>query len=155
MLTENDIYHLDSQEFLELLASEIWKEENQFLLLGEKQSGVPEYFYISAYLIDFETELMINGLLGLLQNSVTYNFENTLNSLKIIENEKSVNCLQNILKTLSKYGKSPAQMREEPISDEDFDRLYQDLRLFENELHDIFPLIWEDLQRYLLNIRGK
>lgn len=155
MLTKENTFHLTTDEFLEKIATELWEKDNIYLISEEKRPDIPEYFYITAYLIEFETELMMQGLLGLLGNSTTYNFENTMDSLSLIDNQKGVACLQNILETLSKYGKTPQKIREEDTDEVILDKIWEDLAPFEEELYAVFPNIWEDLVRYLIKIRGK
>lgn len=155
MITEENTFHLTTDEFLEKMALELWEKENSYLISEEKRPNIPEYFYITAYLLDFETELMMQGLMGLLGNSTTYNFENTMDSLKVIDNQQGVDCLQNIIEILSKYEKTPKKMREEPTNEVVFDKISEDLAPYEDELYVIFANVWEDLKRYLVNIRGK
>lgn len=155
MLTKENTFHLTTDEFLEKIAIELWEKDNIYLISEEKRPDIPEYFYITAYLIEFETELMMQGLLGLLGNSTTYHFQNTIDSLRVIDNQKGVHCLQNILETLSKYGKTPQKMREEYTDEVILDKIWGNLVPFEDELYAVFPNIWEDLERYLINVRGK
>lgn len=155
MITAENTFHLTTDEFLEKMALELWEKENSYLISEEKRPNIPEYFYITAYLLDFETELMMQGLMGLLGNSTTYHFENTMDSFKVIDNQQGVYCLQNIIEILSKYEKTPKKMREEPTNEVVFDKISEDLAPYEDELYVIFANVWKDLKRYLVNIRGK
>jgi len=161
---------LASYDFLEKLSIELWKKENIYLLDEPMRADIPEFFYISAYIIQFDTEFQMQGLTTLLTNSSTYNFENTLESLKIIGSKRLVNCLQNILNTLKNYDMTPVKMRDRflkgteglpeysIISTGQFlkeDELLLDLKVHEDELYEIYNEIWTDLEAYLIKVRGK
>ncbi|AXE16734.1 hypothetical protein DR864_02805 [Runella rosea] len=162
--------NLTSFDFIEMLSTELWDDDNIYLIDDPKKEDIPDYFYITAYLLQFDTELQMSGLTTLLTNSSTYNFENTLNSFKKIGSIKLANCLQDILDTLNKFGMTPAKMRDRFLKgSEDFSEysiittgqffkendLLEELKIHEDELFNIYSQIWIDLESYLINIRGK
>ncbi|TAE14198.1 MAG: hypothetical protein EAZ95_10270 [Bacteroidetes bacterium] len=169
-ITLENTQQLTSYNFIERLSIELWKKENIYLIDEPKKVGVPDYFYITAYLIQFDTEFQMQGLTTLLTNSTAYNLENTLDSFNIIGSTTLANCLQDILNTLHKYGLTPIKMRERflqgtaglpeysIITSGNFfkeEDLFQDLSVHEKKLYEIYQQIWTDLEAYLIKIRGK
>lgn len=167
-LTSENTKFLNTEEFLDKLAIELWSEENIYLLNEPQKTDIPDYFYISAYLIEFETELLMQGLATLLTNSVVYNFDNVLEYSKIISCKPLENCLKNIIQTLQEFELKPTDLREnflqksQNIQEYDIinndimeENLYEKLSYHEEQLHEIFPQVWEDLYSYLKKKRGK
>lgn len=169
-ITLDNTKHLTSYDFIEKLSIELWENDNIYLIDEPRKEEIPNYFYISAYLIQFDTEFQMQGLTALLTNSSTYNFENTLDSLKEIGSTNLSNCLKGILDTLSKYGMTPKKMRDRflnyteglpefaIITTGQFfkeDDLIEDLKIYEDKLFEIYTQIWTDLEAYLIKIRGK
>ena len=169
-ITLDNTKQFTSYDFIEKLSIELWENDNIYLIDEPQKVGIPDYFYISAYLIQFDTEFQMQGLTSLLTNSSTYNFENTLDSLKIIGSINLTNCLQGVLDTLNKYGMTPLKMRDRflkgtkglpeysIITTGQFfkeDDLLEDLKVYEDELHKIYNQIWTVLEVYLIKIRGK
>lgn len=169
-ITIDNTINLSSYDFIERLSIELWESDNIYLIAEPKRADIPGFFYITAYLIQFDTEFQMQGLTTLLTNSSTYNFENTLDSLKTIGSTTLANCLQKILGTLNRYGMSPAKMRDRFLkgteglpeysiitSGQFFkeDNLLEDLKVHEDELLEIYTQIWKDLEMYLIKVRGK
>ncbi len=169
-LTIDNTRELTSYDFIEKLSIELWRNDNLYLIEEPKKVEIPDYFYISAYLIQFDTEFQMQGLTTLLTNSSTYNFENTLSSLKIIDSPNLANCLQGVLDALSKYGMTPIKMRDRFLKGTEGlpeysiittgqffkeNDLLNDLKVHEDKLFEIYPQIWTDLEKYLIKIRGK
>lgn len=168
-LTQENTIHLKSIDFIEKFSINLWDKENIYLIDEPQREEIPEYFYITAYLLQFDTEFQMQGLLTLLTNSSTYNFENTLKSFKIIGSKKLENCLQMILNSLNKYGMTPIKMRDRFLQGTEGlpefsiittgqlfneDDLLQELEIHSNELYEIYPQILTDLETYLINVRG-
>lgn len=112
----------------------------------------------------------MSGLVTLLSNSTAYNFKNTLNNFKEINSQHFVQCLEGILSTLERYGMTPIKMRESFIDSTSKlaeysiitmkkvhkeDELLEALSIYEDELFDTSPQIWDELEKYLIDIRGK
>jgi hypothetical protein len=171
ILTVDSTKNLTSPEFLEIFSIEMWSDENIYLIEELPRADIPNYFYITAYCLQFETEFLMSGLTTLLSNSTAYNFINTLESFRRIESDIFVKCLQGIMDTLGKYGLSPAGLRERflrtttelpeysiitmaEIHKTD-GNLLSELKIYEDELFKIYPKIWDELENYLLKIRGK
>lgn len=168
-ITPENTIELKSNEFIEKLSIDLWEEDNIYLINEPKKESIPDYFYVSAYIIQFDTEFQMQGLTTLLTNSTSYNFENTLNSFKLIGSTNLANCLQGILNTLNKYGMTPVKMRDRFLggseglpehsivttgqffNEED---LLEDLELHEEELNKIYPQIATNLGGYLIKTRG-
>lgn len=161
---------LTSSDFIETFSIEMWSDKNIYLLNESRKNTIPDYFYVTAYLLQFETEFEMSGLTTLLSNSSTYNFENTLISFREIGSTKSAKCLEGILNTLQKYDLTPIKMREwflnhaEGLSEYSIikmgqafkgDDLLDELGVYDNELSDICSEIRTDLEEYLIKIRGQ
>ncbi len=168
-ITLDNSNQLSSYDFIEKLSIELWEDDNIYLIDEPKKVGIPDYFYISAYLIQFDTEFQMQGLATLLTNSSTYNFENTLDSLKIIDSTNLANCLQGVLDTLNKYGMTPVKMRDRFLQGTEHlheysiittgqffkeEDLLEELEKHEDELNEIYTQIWTDLEAYLIKVRG-
>ena len=170
LITPENTENLTSYEFIEKLSIELWEEDNIYLINQLQRTDVPDYFYKTAYLLEFDTEFQMSGLTTLLSNSSTYNFENTLKSFVEIGSTSLASCLQGILDTLHKFGLTPIKMRERFINGTqelplysiitvgqffNEDDLLEELRVHDNKLNEIYTQIWTDLEEYLIKIRGK
>ncbi|WP_430472155.1 DUF3418 domain-containing protein [Wielerella bovis] len=148
LLIEQKTSELDTSAFLAYFAKHLYDEENRHLLDKPISKNIPEYFYICAYLIDFETELSMSGLEGLLCNSTAHHFKDVHNALKIINNHQGVECIQSIIDVLAQNNTSPETFGNEQ---RELFELSESLRKYSQQLSDeIFPTVWADLEKYLL-----
>ena len=155
LLTVENTKHLTSRDFLELLSIELFNSENLYLLLENRREGIPDYFYISAYILEFDTEFEMQGLNTLLANSTTYNFYNALESYKKINATPFVDALEGIIAVLQKFGLTPMDMRDKFITELEFEKIATELRVFEKKLYEIYADFWDYLVSYLMKVRGK
>jgi hypothetical protein len=170
IITPENTENLTSYEFIEKMSIELWEGDNIYLIDKPQRADIPDYFYKTAYLLQFDTEFQMSGLTTLLSNSSTYNFENTLKSFVEIGSISLASCLQGILDTLHKFGMTPIKMRERFINGTqelplysiitvgqffNEDNLLEELQVHGNELYEIYTQIWTDLEAYLIKIRGK
>jgi hypothetical protein len=139
---------LTNEEFVETLSIHLWDKENIYLIDEDIKADIPNYFYISAYIIEFNTEFQMQGLVTLLSNSPAKNFENTLNSLKIIESSELYKCLTDIKYKLSAFGFTPENVGV--IID---DEILIEMRICEKILLKIYPNMLIDLVKYLRKVR--
>jgi hypothetical protein len=161
LLTLENTKNLSSYDFIETFSIEVWDEVNIHLVRGPKKDTFPDYFYLTACLLEFDTEFQMSGILTLLTNS--------LNGFKQIESHKLTECLQGILNTLHKFGMTPIKMREQFLNGAQnlpecsiittgqyFDEkgLLAELKIHGNKLDEIYGEIWPDLESYLIKIRG-
>ena len=154
-LTIENTENLTSREFIELLSIELFNSDNNYLLTKPQVQDIPEYFYISAYLLEFDTEFQMQGLLTTLTNFTAYNFMNTLNSCRKINNIELTECLEGIFECLQKYDLTPVKFRENWIEPSQETYLFEELRAFDKKLWKLLPKLWEDLENYLKEVRKK
>jgi hypothetical protein len=171
LLTVDNTSDMTSEDFLEVFSIEMWNPENIYLIEESPRENIPDYFYVTGYCLQFEAELLMSGLTTLLSNSTAYNFINTLESFKKVKSETFAKCLQGILDTLHKYGLTAVGMREKFIHEtselpefsiitmaeihQSEGNLLSELKIYEAELFKTYPKIWDDLENYLIEIRGK
>jgi hypothetical protein len=98
-------------EILGELATKIYRPP--FSALRDDIRSVPEELRISILIIDFDTAIQMNGMLGFLENSTGLYFLDTIDAFEAIGASKTANILRTIRGIMSDCGVTVEQLRED------------------------------------------
>ncbi len=131
--TDIEIKGLSGEEICEKLADELWQyDRSQWL-------ECDEFIQVAAFLIDFDTELQMEGIFNFLENSIGNYATNIINAFKIIGDEKDAEILSEIC-----YLNDNCELSEE---------IESKIEMLENQLYLNREFdIWQLLFKYLDDI---
>ena len=98
-------------EIVELLAVQIYQPPLAGLRGNLRE--LPEVLRVPVLLIDLDTELMMNGILGFLENNTGLYLSETIEALTLISAHETSETLQAVTRIMAKHGVSPADLRAE------------------------------------------
>ncbi|QDV28628.1 hypothetical protein Spb1_04910 [Planctopirus ephydatiae] len=135
----SEFEHLTSRELIERLSTRIY--DPSFCKARDQIFAVPSLLRVVVLVLDFDTEVNMQGMLGFLQNSTGRYLSETIESFHQIGAHATATILQNIHGILDTHGVSTSQLRS------DFDRttLYQVTNF--NELHGDLGSLPEEVER--------
>ena len=133
--TEFGIKGLSGEEICEKLADELWNYDRSHWLECD------EFIQVAAFLIDFDTELQMEGIFGFLVNSIVNYATNVIEAFKAIGDEKDAEILSEIC-----YLNGNCELSEEIESE--IEQLENQLYL--NREFDIWQLLFEYLDSALI-----
>ncbi|ADG69745.1 hypothetical protein Plim_3934 [Planctopirus limnophila DSM 3776] len=130
---------LTSRELIERLSTRIY--EPAFCKARDQIFAVPSSLRVVILVLDFDTEVNMQGMLGFLENSTGRYISETIESFHQIGAHATAKVLQNIHGILETHGISTSQLRS------DFDRttLYQVTSF--NELHGDLGSLPKEVER--------
>lgn len=99
-----DLYSLSSSEIVEHICDGIYKEDTYLIRDKEILKSIPQLIRDCVLLIDFDTEINMNGIFGYLENSTGQFIELTVEVLERIGAVSDAICLNNIMKILNESG---------------------------------------------------
>lgn len=106
-----DLSSLTAEDICGNISLNLYEPQNSIIRDEGNFSSLPDIIKDIILIIDFDTELNINGILGFLENSTGIYLEDTIKTLKKIEAYEDANVLDNIQKIMLRYGISPKQLR--------------------------------------------
>ncbi len=86
--------------------------EEPFASLWADRRSLPETLRTVALVIDYDTEVAINGLTGLLENSIGEYLPEIIDALVAVGAERTASTLRESLQILEAVGSSPRDLRE-------------------------------------------
>jgi len=104
-----DFRSMSADEIVDNLALQIY--EPPFLALREDLRSVPEALRIPILLIDFDTELSMNGILGFLENSTGRYLADTIAALEMIAAHDTAAVLLTIERIMADHGVTHERLR--------------------------------------------
>ena len=104
-----DFRSMSADEIVDNLALQIY--EPPFLALREDLRSVPEALRIPILLIDFDTELSMNGILGFLENSTGRYLADTIAALETIAAHDTAAVLLTIERIMADHGVTHERLR--------------------------------------------
>ncbi|ODG93190.1 MULTISPECIES: DUF4375 domain-containing protein [Bacillaceae] len=99
------------EEIVEEIASNLYEGENYLIFQEEYFYKIPEQIRDVILLINFDTELAMEGILGFLENSSGVYLNDTIETLEKIKAEQDHNILNNIKHILDENNISTSQLR--------------------------------------------
>lgn len=99
------------EEIVEEIASNLYEGENYLIFQEENFYKIPEQIRDIILLINFDTELAMEGIWGFLENSSGVYLNDTIETLEKIQAEKDHNILNNIKHILDENKISTSQLR--------------------------------------------
>ena len=110
LLPIDEIPLLSGEDIVERIASHMY--EGEFLSVRENLEIIPELLKDIILIIDFDTELTMNGIVGFLENSSGIYFSETLDAFKRIELFQDLEVLNRIKSILLENGVMLETLRE-------------------------------------------
>ena len=101
-----DISSMTAEDFGGNISLNLYKPQNSRIRDQENFDKLPDIIKDIILIIDFDTELNINGILGFLENSTGLYLDETIKTLKRIEAYEDCEILENIQKIMLKHGVS-------------------------------------------------
>lgn len=157
------------REIIETLSIKIY--EPPLSTLRDRLSELPEVVRVVILLIDFDTEVTMQGILGFLENSTGLYLPETIQAFATIGANETAQVLRRIQAIMAKHGVSPSRLREdfaeveqyqitsfaelhgeqlEPMTEE-IDQEAEKLYLYAEHGEGVFSL----LEDYVKNHRGE
>src|SRR5262249_61545068 len=104
-----DFRSMSADEILNGLAIQIYKP--RLLKLREDLRSVPEVFRIPVLIIDFDTEVCMNGILGFLENSTGFYLADTIAAMEVIGAHGTAATLRTIQRIMAEHGVTHERLR--------------------------------------------
>ena len=122
-----DYRTMSADEILDSLARQIYKPP--LSKLREDLRSVPEVLRIPILLIDFDTQMCMNGILGFLENSTGFYLADTIAAMEAIGSHDTAATLRTIQRIMAEHGVTHERLRA------DFARLQEGQITSFAELH--------------------
>jgi len=142
---------LDASSILNELAIRIY--EAPLTSLREELPDLAEALRVPILVIDFDTELMMNGILGFLENSTGLYLQETTEAFDRIGAIQTSGTLRRISAIMVEHGVTPAQLHDDLAEGE----LYEITSFLESHGDEIEPManaLCEEAQRLYVNSEG-
>ncbi len=120
--TEN-IQGLTAQELIDFVAAQRYDSTNTDLLESEDFQLLPASVRHLIFILDFETEYEMQGILTLLQNSLGKYLPQIIDSFHQTGNTEIALCLSAIADAFEEHGVSWPALQREPVGVQEFDIL--------------------------------
>jgi hypothetical protein len=104
-----DYRSMSTDEILDGLAIQIY--EQSLSKLREDLRSVPEVFRIPVLIIDFDTEVCMNGILGFLENSTGFYLADTIAAMETIGARGTGTTLRTIQRIMAEHGVTHERLR--------------------------------------------
>jgi hypothetical protein len=109
MSLRSELDELSPAKLIEALSIRIY--EPPLSTARDRLRDIAEPLRVAILVLDFDTELCMNGMLGFLENSTGLYFAETIEAFEKIGASETVSVLRAIEKTLDKHGVTPARLR--------------------------------------------
>jgi hypothetical protein len=139
MSLRSELESLSPAKLVEALSIRIY--EPPLCTARDRLSEVAEPLRVPILVLDFDTEVSMNGMLGFLENSTGLFLPETIEAFGRIGASETVSILRAIEKTLEKHGVSPARLRADFAGTQEyqiatFRELHGDLGTMPNEVEE-------------------
>jgi hypothetical protein len=146
MSIRSEFDELSPSKLIEALSTRIY--EAPLSIARDRLNEIAEPLRVAMLVLDFDTELCMNGILGFLENSTGLYFPETIEAFDKIGASETVSVLRAIEKTLKKYGITTSRLRGDFVGTREyqittFRELHGDLGTLPNEVE-------QDAQRLYL-----
>lgn len=99
------------EEIVEEIASNLYEGENYLIFQEEYFYKIPELIRDIILLINFDTEMVMEGILGFLENSSGAFLNDTIKTLEKIQAEQDYNILNKIRRILDEHNITTSHLR--------------------------------------------
>jgi hypothetical protein len=113
-----ELESLRSFELVEALSTRIYEPPLSRCRECLRHISIP--LRVPILVLDFDTELSMNGMLGFLENSTGLYLPETIGAFEIIGARETTEVLRSIETTLQKHGVSPSQLRADFAGTEEY-----------------------------------
>ncbi|KAA0543102.1 DUF4375 domain-containing protein [Bacillus sp. BGMRC 2118] len=111
LISFNDFKAKSSVEIIDIIATNLYKNENLNIKDEEIFYNLPDIIRDIILLIDFDTEVTMQGILGFLENSTGFYLKDTINTFEKIQANEDHIILDKIESILKKYNISTRDLR--------------------------------------------
>jgi hypothetical protein len=130
---------LSPAKLIEALSIRIY--EPPLCTARDRLREIAEPLRVLILVLDFDTEVCMNGMLGFLENSTGLFFPETIDAFEKIGASETVSVLRGIEKTLERHGVTPARLRADfagaqPHQITSFRELHGDLGTMPSEVEE-------------------
>jgi hypothetical protein len=130
MTLRSELERLSPRELIEALSICIY--EPPLSVARERFLAVPSAFRVAVLVLDFDTEVNMQGMLGFLENSTGLFLVETIEAFDLIGAKTTGDTLRRIQAILETHGVSPVQLRDDfaetmPYQITTFNKLHGDL----------------------------
>lgn len=108
----NDIKTKSAEEILDLVVTRIYDKDNLHITETETFYKLPEIIRDIILLINFDTEVTMQGILGFLENSTGLYFKDTIQSFEKVKAKDDYKILCKIDSVIEKYNVSTTDLRK-------------------------------------------
>jgi hypothetical protein len=135
----SELEELSPAKLIEALSIRIY--EPPLSTARDRLHEIAEALRVPILILDFDTELNMNGMLGFLENSTGLYFAETIEAFDKIGASETVSILREIEKTLEKHGVTPTKLRADFAGTQEyqittFRDLHVDLGTLPNEVEE-------------------
>ena len=107
----DDFSSLSTEDLVQALSIRLY--ESPLNRLRETLSSRPEVFRVLTLVIDFDTEVSMNGILGFLENSSGHWLTETIEAFDIIRANETACILRRVQAAMNRHGISSSTLRSE------------------------------------------
>ena len=111
-ISPENIEGLTADELIDFVATHRYKPENHDLFESQDFERLPDYVQHLIFILEFETEYEMQGILTLLQNSSRQYLHQTIDSFSQTDNTEIAQCLAQIAQALTGGGVTVSEMRK-------------------------------------------
>lgn len=112
LISLNDIKTKSPEEIIEIIATNLYSTDNLNIRNPDTFNNLPDVIRDIILLIDFDTEVTMQGILGFLENSTGLYFKDTINTFEKIQAIEDHKILKKIESVLKKYYISTSVLRK-------------------------------------------
>lgn len=113
LITLDEIYELSAEDMIGEISLRLYNQENYHLRDGEVFSALPTVLRDIILIIDLDTEVTMEGILGFLENSTGLYLDDTISTLERIKAYEDRQVMSNIRDILKKYNVSTHDLRDD------------------------------------------
>jgi hypothetical protein len=139
MTLRSELETLSAAKLVEMLSIRIY--EPPLSTARDRLREVEESLRVPILVLDFDTEVCMNGMLGFLENSTGLFLPETIDAFDKIGASETASVLRAIEKTLKKHGVTPSRLRADFAGTQEFQittfrELHGDLGTMPNEVEE-------------------
>jgi hypothetical protein len=118
MNLRSELESLPPRELIEALSIQIY--EPPLSNARERLLEISEPLRVLILVLDFDTEVCMQGMLGFLENSTGLYFTETIDAFEKIDARETLEVLRGVEKTLQKHGVTPSRLRADFAGTEEY-----------------------------------
>lgn len=112
LIGSNDLSSMSAEDIVGDICLNLYKQENSAIRENETFDRLPTVIRDIIFIIDFDTELNMNGILGFLENSTGLFLDDTIETLERINAVEDYEILKRIKGIMIKHQISTQQLRD-------------------------------------------